>query len=84
MGKTQIFNHPLEFTCFSKVNNMCLEFYEYVDKLLLEFLPQRIFHRQSLQPWITPETSNLMKRLHTKKQLLKQKSTEQSYQMYAS
>ena len=57
---------------------MCLEFYDYVDKLQLEFVPQRSFHRQCLTPWITPETSNLIKRLHTKKQLLKHKSPEQS------
>ena len=56
---------------------MCLEIYEYVDKLLLEFVPQRTFHRQSLPQWITPGTSNLMKRPHTKKQMLKRKSPEQ-------
>ena len=62
----KILNHPLEFTCFSDINNMCLEFYEYVDKMLLEFVPQRNFHTQGLPPWITPETFNLMIRMHTK------------------
>ena len=33
---TKILNHPLEFTCFSSFNTMCLDFYEYKDKLLLE------------------------------------------------
>ena len=63
---TKILNHPLEFTFFSNINNMCLEFYKYVDKMLLEFVPQRTFHRQGLPPWITPETFNLMIRKHTK------------------
>ena len=38
-----------------------------------KFIPRRTQHRQNLPPWITPETSNSMKRLST---LRKQKGSQ--------
>lgn len=66
---------PFKPVCFTNVNNLCGELYEYFDLILTNSVPRRSRHRQSLPPWISPETSNLMKRLSTKKSQLARKPT---------
>ena len=56
--------------CYTNINNMCEEIYNFFDKVAQATIPKRTKHRQSLQPWITPSTSNLMKKLNTQRKLV--------------
>ena len=47
--------------CYTNINTMCEEMYDFFDKVAQATFPKRTKHRQSLPPWITPSTSNLMK-----------------------
>ena len=64
-----------EAVCYSTIDNMCNQFYEYLEKIIGIYVPRRARHCQSLPPWITLRTSNLMKRLKTRKRQLKLKPT---------
>ena len=54
---------------------MCEEMYDFFDKVAQATIPKRTRHRQSLPPWITPSTSNLMKKLNTQCKLVGNKPT---------
>ena len=66
---------PFQLICHTNVNKMCEDFYQYVDKVVETYVPRRTRHRQSLPPWISAFTSNLMKKLKTQKRLLERKPT---------
>ena len=51
--------------CYTNINNLCEEMYDFFDKVAQATIPKRTRHSQSLSPWITPSTSNLMKKLNT-------------------
>ena len=54
---------------------MCEEMYDFFYKVAQATIPYRTRHRQSLPPWITPSTSNLMKKLNTHRKLVANKPT---------
>ena len=51
--------------CWSNVNMLAKQWFEWIDTLLANCVPRRTTHRSSFAPWITPTTSKLMKRLET-------------------
>ena len=59
--------------CWSNVSKIVELWYERIHSFLPKFNPRRTQHRQNLPRWITPETSNSMKRLST---LRKQKGSQ--------
>ena len=59
--------------CWSNVTKIVELWYEWIHSFMPKFIPRRTQHRQNLPPWITPETSNSMKRLST---LRKQKGSQ--------
>ena len=75
--------NPFEPICYTDINNMCEEYYQYIDKALEIFVPRRTRHRQSLPPWISSFTSHLMKKLKTQKQQLQRKPTSYRQQQVA-
>ena len=66
---------PFKTVCFTNINNMCEEFYQYMDQIIEVHVPKRTRHRQSLPPWISSFSSYNMKRLQTQKRLLSEKPT---------
>ena len=66
---------PFKPVCFTNINNMCEEFYQYMDQIFEVHVPKRTRHGQSLPPWISSFTSYNMKRLQTQKLLLSEKPT---------
>ena len=65
--------------CYTNINNMCEERYDFFDEVAQLMIPKRTRHRQSLPPWITPSTSNLMKKLDTQRKLVANKPKPASY-----
>ena len=61
--------------CFTNIKIMCKDLYEYLDELIVQHVPIRSRQRQSLPPWITPSTSNLINKLKTQKRMLENKPT---------
>ena len=61
--------------CYKNINNMCEEMYNFFDKVAQATIAKKTRHRQSLPPWITPSTSNLMKNLNTQPKLVTNKPT---------
>ena len=61
--------------CYTNINTMCKEMYDFCDKVAQATIPQSTRHRQSLPPWITPSTSNLRKNLNTQGKLVANKPT---------
>ena len=47
---------PFKPVCFTNINNMCEEFYQYMDQILEVHVPKRTRHRQSLPPSISSFT----------------------------
>ena len=66
---------PFKPVCFTNIDNMCEEFYQYMDQIFEIHVPKRTRHRQKLPPWISSFTSYNMKRLQTQKWLLSEKPT---------
>ena len=61
--------------CYTNINNMCEEMYDFFDRVAQATIPKRTRHRQSLPPCITPSTSNLMMKLNTQRILVANKPT---------
>ena len=53
---------PFTPNCYSNIDVMVDEWYSWLLDLLQKSVSIRTKHRQSLPPWISPSTSNLMKR----------------------
>ena len=51
--------------CWSNVNVLLGEWYKWVDNIMSQCIPKRTMHRASLPPWVSRETSNMLKRLST-------------------
>ena len=56
-------------TCHPNNFRMSGETYPYFEELIEFCLPRRTRHRESLPPWVSSNTSNLLKRLETKERL---------------
>ena len=61
--------------CYTNINNIGEEMYDFFGKVAQATIPKMTRHRQSLPPWITPSTSNLMKKLNTQRKLVANKPT---------
>ena len=61
---------PFTPNCYSNIDVMIDEWFSWLIDLLQKSVPIRTKHRQSLPPWISPSTSNLMKRKETAKEKL--------------
>ena len=60
--------NPFEPVCHTNINKMHEEYTQCLDEIIKSFVPLRTRHRKSLPPWITSSTSNLIKKLQTKRQ----------------
>ena len=60
---------------YTNIDNMCEEMNDFFDKVAQAKISKRTRHRQSLPPWITSSTSNLMKKLKTQRELVAKKPT---------
>ena len=65
--------NPFSPICTTNVNVAIREWYEYIEVIVEKFVPKRTIHRQTLPPWIKPETSNLIKKLETQRKLFNEK-----------
>ena len=68
--KSDIINDPFLPKCYSNIDKMLDEWYDWVNKKLVKHCPKRTQHRYSLPPWVSQESSNLMKKLNTAEKLL--------------
>ena len=57
----------LALTCFSNIDNTCIELYKYFDDAVNIHVATRTRHRQNLPRWITSATSFLLKKLEANK-----------------
>ena len=62
--------------CWSNVTKIVELWYEWIHSFLPKLIPSRTQRRQNLPPWITPETSNSMKRFNKVSTLRKQKGSQ--------
>ena len=56
---------PFQAICCTTINKMSEEFTRYLDEIFDFCVPKRTRHRQSLPPWISCGTSNLINKLKT-------------------
>ena len=61
--RRQVTLFPFEATCFTNINRMVEEFYDYFKSLIKKHCPKRTQHRQLVPPWFSSETSHTMKML---------------------
>lgn len=62
-----IVDRPFLPYCFSNVDEVLRQWYEWIWAIIEEFIPRVTEHRSSLPPWYSSTTSNLLKRLNTLK-----------------
>ena len=67
--------------CYNNINKMSEKFTRYLDGIFDLKLSKRTRHRQSLPPWISCGTSNLINKLKTKKPLLENEPTSYRKQL---
>ena len=58
---------PFKGICWSNPNVLTNQWYDWIREKIDLAVPKRTKHRASLAPWITPSTSNLLKKLGTAK-----------------
>ena len=73
--KKSILSEPFSPVCHTKINRMCEEPYDYLENLVNQHVPRKTRRRQSLPPWVTPSTSNIMNKLRTQTRIYKLKPT---------
>ena len=56
---------PFEATCFTNIDRMVEEFYDYIKSLIEKHCPKRTQHRELVPPWFSRETSHTIKMLST-------------------
>ena len=66
-------NADFKPVCYTNINNMCEEMYDFFDNVAQATIPKSTRHRQYLPPWITPCTSKLIKHLNTQRKLVANK-----------
>ena len=59
---------PFGATCFTNIDRMVEEFYDYIKSLIEKHCPKSTQHRQLVPPWFSWETSHTMKMLSTARQ----------------
>ena len=55
--------------CYSNVDVLCTTLDDWMKETLSLCVSKRTRHRKALPPWVTPETSNLMKRLENERKI---------------
>ena len=60
-----MYDSPFSPYCWSDLNMLVKQWYEWIDTLLAKCVSKRTTHRSNLAPWITPTISNLIKQLET-------------------
>ena len=58
-------DHPFNPYCFSNPDQIVEKWYEWLYEALKDLVPRKTKHRRELAPWVTPESSNLIKKLKT-------------------
>ena len=61
----QITELPFHGFCWSNINVLLEQWYDWIRPIIFENVPKRTMHRSQLSPWIKPPTSNAIKRLET-------------------
>ena len=61
----QITELPFHGFCWSNINVLLEQWYDWIRPIMFENVPKRTMHRSQLSPWIKPPTSNANKRLET-------------------
>lgn len=56
---------PFSGICWSNINVLLNQWYEWLNTIISECVPYRTRHRSRLAPWIKPKTSNWLKKLQT-------------------
>ena len=73
--KKSILSEPFSLVCHTNIKRMCEELYDYLENLVYQHVPRRTRRRQSLSPWITPSTSNIVNKLRTQTRIYQLKPT---------
>ena len=60
-----ILEHPFQPYCYSNIDHLINSWYLWLYIALEKHMKKQTKHRMNLAPWITPETSNIIKRLNT-------------------
>ena len=63
--------NPFKSYCWSIVDILVDQWYKWLEKIIKQTVPQRTKHRCILPPWISKETSHLIKCLQTKRRRYK-------------
>ena len=66
---------PFQAICYTNIKKMSEEFTSYLDEIFDLYVPKRTGHKQSLPPWISCGTSNLIDKLKTQKRAFENKPT---------
>ena len=64
---------PFEAACFTNIDRMVEEFYDYIKSLMEKHCLRRTQHRQVVPPWFSRETSHTMKMLSTARRAQRKK-----------
>ena len=70
-----ILEHPFQPYCYSNIDHLINSWYLWLYIALEKHMKKQTKHRMNLAPWITPETSNIIKRLNTASKKVAFKST---------
>ena len=73
--KKSILSELFSPVCHTNIKRMCEELYDYLENLISQHVPRKTRRRQSLPPWITPSTSNIMNKLRRQTRIYKLKPT---------
>ena len=64
-AKNMILETPFSPICYSNINKMVDEWYDWIFKIIDASVPVRSNHRAQLSPWVTGRTFNVLKKLST-------------------
>ena len=57
--------YPFDPICYTNCDVLVSSWYDWVTRRIEEMFPKKTSHRKLLPPWVSSETSNLIKRLNT-------------------
>ena len=60
-----ISEHPFIPYCFSNIDELVKQWYIWLQKIIDEKVPRVMAYRSSLPPWISPSTSQIIKKIAT-------------------
>ena len=75
--RTKVKKKPFKLYCYSNIDHLVESWYTWILKILQSCLKKKTNHKRSQPPYITPSTSNLIKkRLNTLKKRKKKQPTK--------